>query len=86
MESVPIAIAGGKLTVTVTIKQNDQVSGPKLNVEGFLGSLHLLLSPQQLGSLLQLAREVAAQSRWNILCIFIHALYIIHVSVYNILL
>ena len=62
VESVPIAVAGGKLSVTVTIKQSDQVPGPKLRVEGFLGSLHVLLSPQQLGSLLQLAKEVAEQS------------------------
>lgn len=58
---VPIAVAGGKLTLKITIKQNEMVPGPKVEVAGFLGTLHLLLSPQQLSMLQEIAEGVAAQ-------------------------
>lgn len=61
---VPVAMAGGKLTLKVTIKQTEGVPGPKLEVDGFLGSLHVLLSPQQLGLLLQMARDVAGRGMY----------------------
>ena len=45
----------------VKIKQNESEPGPKLEVEAFLGSLHLLLSPQQLSILIDMATGVASQ-------------------------
>ena len=50
----PIATAGGQLSAKVRVKQNDSEPGPKLEVDVFLGSLHVLLSPQQLGRLIEL--------------------------------
>ena len=59
--AVPIAMASGELSVRVRIKQVDSEPGPKLEVDGFLGSLHLLLSPQQLSMLLELAHGMGHQ-------------------------
>ena len=58
-----MAVSGGKLTVKVTIKQSEDVPGPTLAVEGFLGSLHLLLSPHKLGMLLQMAKDSFGQGQ-----------------------
>ncbi len=58
---VPVAKAGGKLSLKVTIKQNDSVPGPKMEVSGFLGSLHFLLSPHQLKILREMASDIASQ-------------------------
>ena len=54
-------MAGGKVTLKVTIKQNDLDSGPKFEVDGFLSTFHLLLSPQQLTLLQQIIEGIAAQ-------------------------
>lgn len=61
LSGVPIATAGGQLSVRVKIKQNENEPGPKLEVEAFLGSLHLLLSPQQLSILTDMATGIASQ-------------------------
>lgn len=52
-------MAGGKLTLKVTIKQNEEEPGIKLEMEGFLGTLHLLLSPSQLSLLREMAADLA---------------------------
>lgn len=57
----------GKLTVKVTIRQGEVESGPpRVEVDGFLGTLHLLLSPQQLHLLLEIAESLEA-AQGNIL-------------------
>ena len=43
----------------VKINQSETLPGPKLEVEGFIGSLHLLISPQQLSMLLEMATGIA---------------------------
>ena len=58
---VAIAVAGGHITLKVTLKQSDEGSAPKLEVEGSLGMLHVLLSPHQLGVLQDMAEGIAAQ-------------------------
>ena len=56
---VPIAFASRDVTVKVKINQSETLPGPKLEVEGFVGSLHLLISPQQLSMLLEMATGIA---------------------------
>ena len=63
-QGVPIALASGELSVRVKIRQSDAVQGPKLEVEGFLGSIHLLLSPQQLQILIEMVNGIASQGEW----------------------
>jgi hypothetical protein len=58
---ISIAIATGKLTLKVTIRQAEADSSPRVEVDGFLGTLHILLSPQQLHMLQDIAESLAAQ-------------------------
>ncbi len=60
---VPIAMAGGRLSVKVKIKQSESEAGPKLEVDGYLSSLHMLLSPQQLAMLLEMATGLSSQGQ-----------------------
>ncbi|KAM6157924.1 autophagy-related protein 2 homolog A isoform 1-T1 [Rhynchocyon petersi] len=48
----------GYIELTVKLKQNEAFPGPKLEVVGRLGSLHLLLTPLQLQQLLDLLQAV----------------------------
>ena len=59
-QGVPVAMASGELSVRVKIKQSETLPGPKLEVEGVLGSLHFLLSPQQLQMLIEMASGIAS--------------------------
>ncbi|XP_028916332.1 autophagy-related protein 2 homolog A isoform X3 [Ornithorhynchus anatinus] len=43
-----IGSCSGYMELTVKLKQNEAFPGPKLEVSGQLGSLHLLLAPQQI--------------------------------------
>ncbi len=61
---VPIAMASGQLSVHVRLRQSE-CPGPKLEVECQLGSLHLLLSPNQLTLLLEMASGLASQGNPN---------------------
>ena len=58
LHGVPVAKASGQVTVKVKLKQNEAAVGPKLDVDGFLGSLHLLFSPQQLSMLLEMTSGI----------------------------
>ncbi|XP_027973734.1 autophagy-related protein 2 homolog A isoform X2 [Eumetopias jubatus] len=49
-----IGSCSGYMELTVKLKQNEAFPGPKLEVAGQLGSLHLLLTPQQLQQLQEL--------------------------------
>ena len=73
---VPIAMAGGRLSVKVKIKQNENESGPKLEVDGYLSSLHVLLSPQQLAMLLEMASGLTSQGQ-STLTLFLVSLCLI---------
>ncbi len=64
---VPIAMAGGRLSVKVKIKQSESEAGPKLEVDGYLSSLHMLLSPQQLAMLLEMATGLSSQGQGTLL-------------------
>ncbi|XP_051049670.1 autophagy-related protein 2 homolog A isoform X1 [Phodopus roborovskii] len=48
----------GFMELTVKLKQNDAFPGPKLEVSGHMGSLHLLLTPRQLQQLQELLRAI----------------------------
>lgn len=54
-----IGSCSGCLELTVKLKQNEAFPGPKLEVSGQLGSLHLLLTPQQLQQLQELLGAVS---------------------------
>ncbi|XP_037373523.1 autophagy-related protein 2 homolog A isoform X1 [Talpa occidentalis] len=49
-----IGSCSGYMELTVKLKQNEAFPGPKLEVAGQLGSLHLLLTPRQLQQLQEL--------------------------------
>ncbi|XP_021120274.1 autophagy-related protein 2 homolog A isoform X8 [Heterocephalus glaber] len=53
-----IGSCSGYMELTVKLKQNEAFPGPKLEVAGQLGSLHLLLTPRQLQQLLELLSAV----------------------------
>lgn len=62
--AVPIAVTAGEMTLKVTIRQAAEAgTAPKVEVDGFLGTLHLLLSPQQLNVLQELAESLVLQGR-----------------------
>ncbi|XP_019810546.2 autophagy-related protein 2 homolog A isoform X2 [Bos indicus] len=54
-----IGSCSGCLELTVKLKQNEAFPGPKLEVCGQLGSLHLLLTPRQLQQLQELLSAVS---------------------------
>ena len=57
-----MAVAVGTLTVKITIRQAEVESGPpRVEVDGFLGTVHVLLSPQQLHLLQEIIESLAAQ-------------------------
>ena len=59
---VPIACAGGEVIVRVKIKGCDSAPGPKLDVDVFVGVVHLLVSPQQLHTLLEMVLGLSGSS------------------------
>ena len=69
-EGVAIAVAVGPLTVKVTVRQNEAEMSPKVEVEGYLGTLHFLLSPHQLGLLQEIAESLVAQGECGWRCVF----------------
>nr|XP_004656699.2 autophagy-related protein 2 homolog A isoform X2 [Jaculus jaculus] len=54
-----IGSCSGSMELVVKLKQNEAFPGPKLEVAGQLGSLHLLLTPQQLQQLQELFSAVS---------------------------
>ncbi|KAM6161060.1 autophagy-related protein 2 homolog A isoform 2-T2 [Erethizon dorsatum] len=54
-----IGSCSGYMELMVKLKQNEAFPGPKLEVAGQLGSLHLLLTPQQLRQLQELLSAVS---------------------------
>uniref|UniRef100_G1TFT6 Autophagy related 2A n=1 Tax=Oryctolagus cuniculus TaxID=9986 RepID=G1TFT6_RABIT len=54
-----IGSCSGYMELVVKLKQNEAFPGPKLEVAGQLGSLHLLLTPQQLQQLQELLSAVS---------------------------
>ncbi|XP_070420337.1 autophagy-related protein 2 homolog A isoform X2 [Equus przewalskii] len=54
-----IGSCSGYMELTVKLKQNEAFPGPKLEVAGQLGSLHLLLTPRQLQQLRELLDAVS---------------------------
>ena len=66
---VPIAKVTGKLTLKVTLRQAENEMAPKVTVEGFLGTLHVLLSPRQLSILREIAEGMAAQGVCVCVCV-----------------
>ena len=55
---VPIACVNGELNVRVRIKQNDRVTGSKLDIQVMLDAVHMLIYPQQLHSLMELINGI----------------------------
>ena len=56
-----MAVAGGKFSLKVTIKQNESEPGPRLEVDGFLGTLHFLFTPQQIRLFQEMATDIVSQ-------------------------
>ena len=65
---MPIAQASGEISVRVKLQQSDTVEGPKLEVEGHLAALHILLSPQQLQMLVEMATGIASHGTCVCVC------------------
>ena len=59
-------MAGGEVNVKVKICQSESLPGPKLEVEGAMGSIHLLLSPRQLHTLVEMASGIAAMGMFSV--------------------
>ena len=74
---VPIVSAGGEVNVKVKIKQCENISGPKLDVDVVLGTLHLLLYPQQVHSLTELISGIISNGLCE--CVFIDESVIIKI-------
>ena len=74
LHGVPVAKASGQVTVKVKLKQNETVPGPKLEVDGFLGSLHLLFSPQQLSMLIEMANGILSEGMY----MYMYSVCILH--------
>uniref|UniRef100_A0A8C4Q9H4 Autophagy related 2B n=1 Tax=Eptatretus burgeri TaxID=7764 RepID=A0A8C4Q9H4_EPTBU len=53
-DPIQIGNCAGRVEVKVHLKQNDALPGPKLDVDGFMGSLNVFLSPRQAHLLLDL--------------------------------
>ncbi len=56
-------MANGDVDVKVKICQSDSLPGPKLEVEGVLGSVHILLSPHQIRVLTEMATGIATTGK-----------------------
>ncbi|XP_053576099.1 autophagy-related protein 2 homolog A isoform X2 [Bombina bombina] len=52
--TLEIGSCSGCTEMTIKLKQNDMFPGPKLEIDGKIGSLHMFLTPQQIGNLQQL--------------------------------
>ena len=61
LEGIPIASASGQVVVRATLKQADSVPGPRIEVEMFVGAVHVLLSPYQLHSLLEMMASLSTK-------------------------
>ncbi|XP_041093961.1 autophagy-related protein 2 homolog A [Polyodon spathula] len=62
-----IGSCSGFMEVTVKIKQNEALPGPKLELDGKLGSLHLLLSPEQIPPLTELLSALSISTEAGVL-------------------
>ncbi|XP_077866099.1 autophagy-related protein 2 homolog B-like [Saccoglossus kowalevskii] len=61
-DPIKIASFAGRQEIKLKIKQNDRVTGPKVEIESFLGSINFFLSPRQVHLLLELAHGIASPS------------------------
>ncbi|KAJ8405135.1 hypothetical protein AAFF_G00321260 [Aldrovandia affinis] len=57
-----IGSCSGFMETTVKIKQNDALPGPKLELDGKVGCLHLLLSPDQITHLMDLLSALCIET------------------------
>uniref|UniRef100_A0A3P9I7C6 Autophagy related 2A n=1 Tax=Oryzias latipes TaxID=8090 RepID=A0A3P9I7C6_ORYLA len=53
-QPLPIGSCSGFIEMTVKLKQNDMLPGPKLELDGKVGCIHMLLSPDQITHLTDL--------------------------------
>jgi autophagy-related protein 2 len=56
------AMATDKVEVQLKVKQQEEVPGHKIELEGFCGAMHMLLSPEQLRSLTEMVSLIAAEA------------------------
>ncbi|KAI4893707.1 hypothetical protein NFI96_012162 [Prochilodus magdalenae] len=61
-EPLLIGNCSGFMETTVKIKQNDMLPGPKLELDGKMGCLHLLLSPSQIIHLTELLAALCIET------------------------
>ncbi|KAF4091423.1 hypothetical protein AMELA_G00036730 [Ameiurus melas] len=59
---VLIGSCSGFMETTVKIKQNDMLPGPRLELDGKVGCLHLLLSPNQITNLTDLLNALCVET------------------------
>ena len=75
LEGIPIASASGQVVVRATLKQADSVPGPRREVEMFVGAVHVLLSPHQLHSLLQMMASLSTKGTTLYACLCVLGVY-----------
>ncbi|KAL2088636.1 hypothetical protein ACEWY4_015535 [Coilia grayii] len=63
-----IGSCSGFMETTVKIKQNDMLPGPKLELDGKVGCLHLLLSPDQITNLTSLLEALCIETETAGVC------------------
>lgn len=70
LPSQPLLIGScsGFIETTVKIKQNDMLPGPKLELDGKLGCVHLLLSPDQVTHLMDLLAALCIDTELETKC------------------
>uniref|UniRef100_A0A672MSP6 Autophagy related 2A n=1 Tax=Sinocyclocheilus grahami TaxID=75366 RepID=A0A672MSP6_SINGR len=65
-----IGQCSGFIETTVKIKQNEMLPGPKLELDGKVGCLHLLLSPSQITHLTDLLSSLCIETSGNMSTLF----------------
>ncbi|ESO82945.1 hypothetical protein LOTGIDRAFT_197758 [Lottia gigantea] len=60
-QPIKIAVFTGKQVLKVKVKQNDSLSGPKMDVDCQIGAIHILLSPWQVHGLLYMLNNIDTQ-------------------------
>ncbi|KAI8514937.1 Autophagy protein [Branchiostoma belcheri] len=55
---IKLGVCSGMQEVKVKVKQSESISGPKFDLECYLGSLNFFLSPRQVHLLMEMANEI----------------------------
>eukprot|EP00066_Takifugu_rubripes_P019546 XP_011608812.1 PREDICTED: autophagy-related protein 2 homolog A [Takifugu rubripes] len=68
-----IGSCSGFIETTVKIKQNDMLPGPKLELDGKVGCVHMLLSPDQITHVTDLLAALCIDTETDSKCVGVHS-------------